>query len=296
MNVLVADSDSKALNKTVRILKGMGCEVFVAESRERVLHAAVRADHLNVVLLATHDAPDEWLEICGDLRRRHLSERHPQLVLHGKVNTPRQLLSAFQLGVSDWVGRIDRPLLSWHTAIGRQLSGPRRLRHDALSTLRQLNLALEGVFKCTAGDLDARIEVRAGRICRVALTPNSRPLMRVVELEARRNLAQANAWYQRLPGGTPHVRKALVDFGMWDRVRLRDALAAHARHALRVLASAERLAVSFEPGNVHWATDLSFAPEELFDSEDGKSGVFLRASLDFLSRQPDNDVRMTSVS
>jgi CheY-like chemotaxis protein len=296
MNVLVADSDSKALNKTIRTLKGMGCEVLVAQSRVEVLREAVRASNLDVVLLATHDEPGEWLETCGDLRRRHLSNRHPQLVLHGRVNTPRQLISAFQLGVSDWVGRVDHTLLVWHAAIARQLSGTRSLRHDALGALRHLNASLEGVFKCSVGELDARIEVRAGRICRVALIPNSRPLMRVVELEARRNLAQVDAWYQRLTLGTQSVRRALIEFGMWERVLLRDALAAHARHALRVLASAERLAVSFEPCSVQWATDLSFAPEELFDPGDRISDVFLRASHDFLRQRPENDVRMTSVS
>ena len=103
--------------------------------------------------------------------------------------------------------------------------------------------------------------------------------------------------WQRAQAQAPEDwRKALVEWGLWDRARLRDALLQHARQSLRLLA-AFRMAVTFEARAVEWSDELTFDPEDVLP-EPGvpESGSFTQGPHSFLRSNVANDVRMTEVS
>lgn len=295
MSVLLVEPDERRRGQLVRMLESRRVRYSVAQRPEDAFPNGTDVGRPGLVLVGTGGDTTSGLEFCTEFRRRHVTDRHPQLVLVGPFGTPRQLLTAFESGVSDWVSAANARSLDLHLTLAtRRLSENDEL--EPLPALRRLGPSVTGVFRCTAEQLDARVEVSRGRIGLVALQPNSGPLQRLVENEARRRVPEVRMWLRAQVQAPEDWRKALVEWGLWDRARLRDALAQHARQSLRLLASF-RTAVTFEARPIEWSDELTFDPEEVLPEPGAPvSGSFTHGPHSFLRSLAANDVRMTEVS
>lgn len=295
MSVLVFERDERRRAQVVKLLRQRRCEFTATDSEHEAFRTLLSRRIPNLILVGVGGREGLGVELCAELRRRCAGETHPQLVLMGALETPRQLLTAFEAGVNDWTGALQESVLDLNLVIAERIGGAGA--GDALHVFRRLSPGLTGLFRCAAGPIDARVEVRQGRLGRVSLEANTRPFMRLVETEVRRPVPGLAAWLSSDPSAAGNWRKALLEWGYWDRVRLRDALAQHARHCFRVLCTFPRLAVSFEPRAVDWSEDMTFAADEVLpDTSSGAPLSFVRGRLEFLRLTPANDVRMTSVS
>jgi DNA-binding response OmpR family regulator len=98
--ILIVESDTPVAMMMVNLLTQAGCDVLVANSGKKGMELA-QEDKFDSIILAV-DLPDiNALEICCDLKQRHLSRNTPIVFISGGVGSEDRQ-RAFELGAVDY--------------------------------------------------------------------------------------------------------------------------------------------------------------------------------------------------
>lgn len=101
MKILVVDNDMPATMMAVSLLTQIGFEVQAATKAKKGMEIA-KWEKFDLILLEANLPEISGLEICGELKQRHISYRTPIVFVSGRP-TMENMQRAFELGAADFI-------------------------------------------------------------------------------------------------------------------------------------------------------------------------------------------------
>ena len=287
--ILLAHPDRDIRTRWAGLIERGGSPVETVAGVQDCFAVGLRPNAPQVWLLPARWGARSGTDVAVELAARQIGPcAFRSVFLIGAEGGCAGLLPALEAGVCDWFGTTTRRELEKLNCYVRGMA--RVSGHNWEQWLAKVLYEADGrsgVFEITStsAGIQGRIEVVEGSVARVSHVNENSGYWQFLENHCRKTPAAVAAWLRQMGELPVDWERALCQWGLTPRARLRRALRRQWGLRLQLL-SAIDVEIRFVPGIAPWSPDLLFEGADLTTKQDPSW---------FVAKSPVNDVDWATV-